>query len=124
NILWVGTGEVNPRNSVSWGDGVYKSTDAGKSWTNMGLRDTQHVAKICIHPTNPDIVYVAALGHTWAPNKERGVYKTEDGGKTWNLVQFVDQDTGFIDLVMDLKEPDTLYGAAWSVRRGACAPAW
>ncbi len=117
DIVWVGTGEANPRNSVSWGDGVYKSTDGGKTWKNMGLRDTHHIGRIVIHPKNPDIVYVAALGHLWGPNKDRGVFKTVDGGKTWELVQFVSESTGFIDLAMDPSDPDTLYAAAYRVRR-------
>jgi photosystem II stability/assembly factor-like uncharacterized protein len=83
DLVWVGTGEPNNRQSSSWGNGVYKSTDGGKTWKNMGLRDTHHIGRIVIHPTNPDIVYVAALGHLWGPNKERGLFKTTDGGKTW-----------------------------------------
>jgi photosystem II stability/assembly factor-like uncharacterized protein len=116
-IVWVGTGEANSRNSVSWGDGVYKSTDGGKSWQNAGLRDTQHIGRVVIHPTNPEIVYVAALGHVWGPNKERGLYKTADGGKTWKQVKFLDAQTGFIDLLMDPSDPETLYAAAYRVRR-------
>jgi photosystem II stability/assembly factor-like uncharacterized protein len=117
DIVWVGTGEANPRNSVSWGDGVYKSLNGGKTWQHMGLDDTQHIGRIVIHPTNPDIVYVAALGHVWGPNEERGVYKTRDGGKSWQRVKFLDADTGFVDLVMDLGDPETLYAAAFRVRR-------
>src|SRR4029078_8643970 len=83
DIVWIGTGESNPRNSVTWGDGVYRSTDAGKTWQHMGLADTAHIGRIIIHPKNPDIVYVAALGRIWGPNRERGLYKTTDGGKTW-----------------------------------------
>jgi photosystem II stability/assembly factor-like uncharacterized protein len=118
-IVWVGTGEANARNSVSWGDGVYKSTDGGKSWKHMGLKDSHSVARIVIHPTNPDVVYVAVLGHLWAPNPERGLYKSTDGGKTWVLAKFIDENTGFIDLVMDPTDPDTLYAAAYQVRRDA-----
>jgi photosystem II stability/assembly factor-like uncharacterized protein len=118
-IVWVGTGEANARNSVSWGDGVYKSTDGGKSWKNMGLADSHSIGRIVIHPTNPDIVYVAVLGHLWAANKERGLYKTSDGGKTWTVSKFIDQDTGFIDVVMDPADPETLYAAAYCVRRDA-----
>jgi photosystem II stability/assembly factor-like uncharacterized protein len=116
-IVWVGTGESNARNSVSWGDGVYKSVDGGKTWQNMGLRDTQHIGRIIIHPTNPDVVYVAALGHIWAPNKERGLFRTTDGGKTWECVKFIDEETGFIDLAMDPNDAETLYAAAYRVRR-------
>ncbi len=118
-IVWVGTGEANARNSVSWGDGVYKSVNGGKTWQHMGLDDTQHIGRIVIHPTNPDIVYVAALGHVWGPNEERGVYKTTDGGKTWLHVKFLDVDTGVVDLAMDPGDPQTLYAAAYRVRRDA-----
>src|SRR5437762_2439871 len=93
NIVWVGTGEANPRNSVSFGDGVYKSTDGGKTWKNMGLKSTFQIGKILIHPKNPDIVYVGALGRCYGPNKERGVYKTSDGGQTWNQVFYKDDKT-------------------------------
>ncbi len=121
NIVWVGTGEANPRNSVSWGDGVYKSTDGGKTWRRMGLKDTRHIGRIVIHPTNPEIVYVAALGHVWGPNSERGLYRSRDGGTTWYKVKFIDPDTGFIDVAMDPADPDTLYAAAWQERRDAFA---
>jgi photosystem II stability/assembly factor-like uncharacterized protein len=120
-IVWVGTGEANPRNSVSSGDGVYKSTNGGRTWTCQGLRDSQHIGRIVIHPTDPDIVYVAALGHLWGPNKERGLYKTTNGGRTWERVKFIDEDTGFIDVAMDPADPDILYAAAWQVRRDAFA---
>jgi photosystem II stability/assembly factor-like uncharacterized protein len=118
-ILWVGAGEANPRNSVTWGDGVYKSTDGGKTWQHMGLRESRHIGRIVIHPTNPDIVYVAALGHLWGPNPERGLFKTSDGGKTWQHVLKLDADTGCIDVAIDPSEPDTLYAAAYAVRRDA-----
>lgn len=119
DIVYVGTGESNARNSVSWGDGVYKSSDGGKSWKHLGLRDTQHIGRIVIHPSNPDIVYAAALGRLWGPNKERGVFKSSDGGATWEHVKFIDENTGFIDLAMDPSDPDILYGAAYCVRRDA-----
>jgi len=119
DLVWVGTGEANPRNSVAWGDGVYKSADGGKTWQHMGLDDTQHIGRVVIHPTNPDIVYVAALGHVWGPNRERGLYKTTDGGRSWRQIKFLDADTGFIDLVMDPGDPQTLYAAAYRVRRDA-----
>ena len=117
DIVWVGTGEANARNSVSWGDGVYKSTDAGKTWKNMGLKETRHIGRIVVHPKNPDIVYVAALGHLWAPNKERGLYKTSDGGKTWQLSKYINENTGFIDVAIDPEEPDILYASTYCVRR-------
>jgi photosystem II stability/assembly factor-like uncharacterized protein len=119
DIVWVGTGEHNPRNSVAWGDGVYKSTDGGNTWMHMGLRDSHSIGRIAIHPKNPDIVYVGVLGHIWAPNKERGVYKTIDGGKNWELCKFIDEDTGIIDLKIDPTQPDILYAAAYTVRRDA-----
>jgi photosystem II stability/assembly factor-like uncharacterized protein len=118
-IVWVGTGESNARNSVSWGDGVYKSTDGGKTWQHVGLKDSAHVGRIVIHPTNPDVVYVAALGRLWGPNKERGLFKTSDGGKTWQPSKVIDENTGFIDVAMDPGAPDTLYAAAYHVRRDA-----
>jgi photosystem II stability/assembly factor-like uncharacterized protein len=120
-VVWVGTGEANARNSVSRGDGVYKSLDGGKTWKNMGLRDSHHVGRVVIHPTNPDVVYVAALGHLWGPNKERGLFKTTDGGATWETVKFLNDDTGFIDLAMDPSDPQTLVAAAYRVRRDAFA---
>ena len=100
-VIWVGTGKANARNSVSWGDGLYQSVDGGKTWQPKGLKDTHHIGRIAIHPTNPDIVYVAALGHLWGPNKEPGLYKTSNGGKTWELTKFIDEDTGFIDVLLD-----------------------
>ncbi len=117
DILWVGTGEPNNRQSSSWGAGVYKSTDGGVTWTHTGLRNTHHIGRIAIHPLNPDIVYVAALGHLWGPNSERGVFKTTDGGRTWEKSLFIDEDTGCVDLVMDPASPETLYAAAYQRRR-------
>jgi photosystem II stability/assembly factor-like uncharacterized protein len=118
-VVYVGTGEANPRNSVSWGNGVYRSTDAGKTWQSLGLAETHHIGRIVVHPTNPDVAWVAALGHLWGPNKERGIYKTTDGGRSWEQVKFIDADTGFIDLAIDPGQPDTLYAAAYRVRRDA-----
>jgi photosystem II stability/assembly factor-like uncharacterized protein len=119
DLVWVGTGEQNNRQSSSWGNGVYKSTDGGKTWKHMGLADSHHIGRIVIHPINPNIVYVAALGHLWGPNKERGLFKTTDGGKTWVNTNFIDENTGFVDVAMDPENPDTLYSAAYQRRRSA-----
>lgn len=117
NIVWVGTGENNPRNSVSFGDGVYKSTDGGKSWKNMGLRQSFQIGRIAIHPTNPDIVYVGALGRLYGPNEERGLYKTSDGGATWRKILFVDDRTGVVEVKMNPADPEELLVATWERRR-------
>ncbi len=117
SVVWVGTGEPNNRQSSSWGDGAYKSLDGGKTWQKMGLAATHHIGRIVIHPRNPDVVYVAALGHLWGANAERGVYKTIDGGKTWSQVLKINDDTGVSDIVMDPQSPDTLYAAAYERRR-------
>ena len=116
-IVWVGTGENNPRNSVSYGDGVYKSTDGGNSWKNMGLKKSFQVGKIVIDPKNPDIVYVGALGRLYGPSEERGLYKTTDGGETWDRVLFIDDKTGIIDIQMKPDDPNTLLAAAWERER-------
>ena len=117
NLIWVGTGEPQNRQSSPWGNGVYKSTDAGRTWQHMGLDNTRHISRIAIHPTNSDIVYVAAVGHLWGANPERGVYKTTDGGQTWERVLFVNEDTGAIDLAMDPADPQTLFAAMYQRRR-------
>lgn len=117
NIVWVGSGEPNNRQSSTIGDGIYKSTDGGKTFTNMGLRDTQSIARVVIDPKDPNTVYVAAVGHLFGPNKERGIYKTTDGGKTWNQVKFIDENTGFTDLVIDPVDTKTLYAASYQRRR-------
>ncbi len=117
DIVWVGTGEANNRQSSSFGDGIYKSNDAGKTFTKMGLENTQTIARIVIDPKDANIVYAAVLGHLFGPNKDRGVYKTTDGGKTWNNVKFIDEDTGFADLVMDATDSKTLYAASYQRRR-------
>ncbi len=116
-IVWVGSGEANPRNSVSYGDGVYKSTDGGKTWKNMGLKDTFQIGRIAIHPTNPDIVYVGALGRLYGNSPERGLFKTSDGGKSWEKVFFLNDRTGVIDIALNPNEPDTLLVAMWERRR-------
>jgi len=117
NILYVGTGEACPRGNITYGDGVYKSGDAGKTWQHIGLTDTRHIGAIIVHPRNPDIVFVAALGHAFGPNDERGIFRTSDGGKTWKRVLFKDRDTGGIDVVFDPHNPDTLFASLWQVRR-------
>lgn len=118
-IVWVGTGEANPRNSVSWGDGVYKSVNGGNSWKNMGLRQSFQIGAIAIDPTDTNIVYVGALGRLWGPNEERGLFKTEDGGETWNKILYIDQDTGVIDVQMNPSDPSTLLIATYQRRRDA-----
>ena len=105
-IIYVGTGEPNNRQSSSFGAGVYKSTDGGKTFEYVGLKETQTIAKVVIHPKDPNIVYVAAVGHLFGPNPERGLFKTTDGGKTWTNTKFIDNDTGFIDLVMHPTDPE------------------
>lgn len=116
DIIWVGTGEtfvIRPAHAM--GDGIYKSEDGGKTWINMGLEKTGRIGRILVHPTNPDIVYAAALGHTYGPQQERGVFKTTDGGKTWNRIFFVDENTGAAELAMDPKNPDRLLVGMWSI---------
>lgn len=115
--VWVGTGEAWTRNSVSVGDGVYKTTDGGDNWKHVGLKDTERIVKILIHPAESDTVYVCAPGHLWNSNEERGVFKTTDGGNIWNKVLYVDADTGCGDLAMDPQEPDILYAGMWQFRR-------
>jgi photosystem II stability/assembly factor-like uncharacterized protein len=117
NIVWVGTGENNPRNSVSYGDGVYKSTDGGKTWQTMGLKKSFQIGKIVVHPKDPNIVYVGALGRLYGPSEERGLYKTTDGGKTWQKALPLDDKTGVIDMKMSPADPETLLVAAWERRR-------
>jgi photosystem II stability/assembly factor-like uncharacterized protein len=117
DIVWVGTGENNPRNSVSFGNGVYKSTDGGLKWTHMGLDKTYQIGKILIHPGNPDIVYVGALGRLYGSNEQRGLFKTMDGGKTWEKVFYTDANTGVIDARMDPSNPEVIYVAMWERRR-------
>ncbi len=113
DIVWIGTGEPNIFRSSMAGCGVYKSTDAGKTWQHMGLTGTNTIARIVIHPKNPDVVYVAASGHEWTHNEERGVYKTTDGGKTWEKILYISEETGAIDLVMHPFDPETLYASSW-----------
>ena len=117
DIVYIGMGEVQLRANVLQGDGVYRSDDAGKRWRHLGLADTHAIGRIRIHPTDPDRAYVAALGHPFGPNDERGVFRTTDGGKTWEKVLFRDEHTGAVDLVMDPSNPDVLYATLWQVYR-------
>ena len=117
NVVWVGSGENNNQRSVNYGDGVYKSVDGGASWTNMGLKTSEHIGRIVVHPDNSDVVYVAAIGPLWSKGGERGLYKTIDGGKTWNAVLTVDEHTGVNDVVMDPRDPDVLYASTFQRRR-------
>ena len=117
NVIWVGTGENNSQRSVAYGDGVYKSTDSGKSWQNVGLKTSEHIGKILIDPRDPDIVYVAAQGPLWKEGGERGLYKTTDGGKSWNKILNIDDNTGVTDVVLDPRNPDVLLAATWQRRR-------
>jgi photosystem II stability/assembly factor-like uncharacterized protein len=117
DIVWAGTGEANPRNSVSFGDGIYRSADGGKTWKNMGLHGSFQIGKILIHPRNPDIVYVAALGRLYGPGGERGLYRTADGGKSWERIWYHDDKTGVLDVVLNPANPDQMLLAAWERRR-------
>jgi photosystem II stability/assembly factor-like uncharacterized protein len=117
-VLYVGTGEADMRSDIAQGDGMYKSTDSGKTWTHIGLADSQQIGRILIHPDNPDVVYVAALGHPYGPNAERGVFRSRDGGKTWQrILSRNDNDTGAIDLAFAPDNPNTIYAALWQTRR-------
>ncbi len=117
DVIWVGTGESNVRNSVSFGDGVYKSTDGGKSWKHLGLKDTNTISKIVINPKNPDIAYVAAIGHAWGQNEERGIFMTTDGGATWKKTLYIDNQHGASDVVIDPVNPNIVYAGMWRFER-------
>ena len=119
DIMYVGLGEPQLRQSVSWGDGMYKSVDGGDTWDHIGLEDSLHIARVRIHPENPDVVYVASMGHAFGPTEERGVFRTRDGGTTWEKVLFQDESTGAIDLVMSPGDPDVLFAALWTFERKA-----
>jgi photosystem II stability/assembly factor-like uncharacterized protein len=118
NQIWAGTGEEDSRNSISPGGGIYKSTDGGRSWRRMGLEKTEHIGRVVVHPTNPNIVWVAALGAAWRPNPERGLYKTSDGGQTWRLVKFISDRAGFVDIAIHPTNPNVLWAASWERQRG------
>jgi photosystem II stability/assembly factor-like uncharacterized protein len=117
HTVWVGTGENNSQRSVAWGDGVYKSVDGGSTWKNMGLKNSEHIGKIIVHPENSDVVYVASQGPLWGPGGDRGLYKTTDGGETWELSLEISENTGVSDIVMDPRNPDVIYASAYQRRR-------
>lgn len=117
DVIWVGTGEGNPRNSLNGGYGIFKSLDGGKTWTSMGLEQTRHIHRVIIDPTNPNVVYVGAIGSPWGEHTERGVYKTTDGGETWNKILYANTKTGVADLVIDPKNPNKLIAALWEHKR-------
>jgi hypothetical protein len=120
NIVYVGTGEANNRQTTSFGDGIYKTTDGGKTFTNIGLKETQSIARIVIDPRNPETVYVASPGHLFGPNPDRGVYKTSNGGKTWNKIKYIDENTGFTDIALDPANSNIIYAASYQRRRSGC----
>ncbi|MBV6457017.1 MAG: hypothetical protein HONBIEJF_00122 [Fimbriimonadaceae bacterium] len=118
NVVWVGTGEESSRNSTQWGGGVYRSEDGGKTWQMLGLEKTRHISKVILHPKDKNVAWVAALGHLWGYNPDRGVFKTTDGGKTWQKTLFIDEKTGIADMAIDPNDPNVLIAAAWEkVRR-------
>jgi photosystem II stability/assembly factor-like uncharacterized protein len=117
SIVWVGTGERASRQSSGWGDGVYKSVDGGLTWRNMGLGESKHIGRIALHPDDPEIVFVAAMGHLWGPNEERGLFRSTDGGETWARVLHVDDETGAVDVAMDPSDPSIIYAATYQRRR-------
>jgi len=120
NVIYVGTGEADMRSNISFGDGVYKSTDAGKTWHNVGLRETRHIGRVLVDPRNPDIVLVAALGRAYGPNLERGVFRSTDGGQSWQKVLYKDENTGAVDLAVDPDNSQTVFATLWRTRR----PPW
>src|SRR4030095_3272057 len=113
NTIYVGMGEPAIRGNTSHGDGVYKSTDAGKTWPLVRLTDTRQISRMRVHPKNPDVVYVAAQGHVWGPNAERGIFRSKDGGKTWSKILFRDDSTGAADLAVDPSNPNIMYAGFW-----------
>jgi len=119
-VIYVGSGEADMRSQISYGNGMYKSSDGGKTWKNIGLRDTRQIGRVLVDPNNPDIVFVAALGHAYGANPDRGVYRTTDGGATWQKVLYKNENVGAIDLAFDPKNSQTIYASLWATRR----PPW
>src|SRR4051812_6883692 len=117
HVIYVGTGEACIRGNAAQGDGVYKSVDGGKTWKNLGLKESRAIGKVIVHPKNPDIALVAALGHPFGPNEERGVFRTADGGKTWQKVLYKNADTGAVDIAFDPNNPNIVFATLWQVRR-------
>src|ERR1700693_6132682 len=117
DIIWVGTGEANNQRSSSWGDGVYKSENSGKTWTNMGLKKSEHVSRVIVHPTNPEIVFVAAAGPLWGAGGDRGLFRTTHGGRTLKNVENIDTHTGFTDVIFDPTNPNVIYAASFQRER-------
>src|SRR2546430_7260154 len=117
NVIYAGTGETTIRIDVSYGDGVYKSIDAGRTWVHVGLKGSKHIGRIAIHPRDPDIAFVAALGDIFGPHEERGVFRTRDGGKTWAKVLYRDANTGAVDLSLDPENPRIVLATLWQTRR-------
>src|SRR6476659_5949048 len=120
NIVYVGTGEADLRDSISFGNGMYKSIDAGKTWKHLGLENTRQISRVLVDPKNPDVVFVAVLGHVYGSHPDRGVYRTKDGGSTWQKVLYKNDDLGAIDLAFDPTNSQTIYASMWNVRR----PPW
>ena len=120
NIIYVGSGEADMRSQISYGDGMYKSTDAGKTWNHIGLNDTRQIGRVLVDPRNPNVVFVAALGHAYGPNADRGVFRSTDGGTTWQKVLYKNENVGAIDLAFDPRNPQIIYASLWATRR----PPW
>src|SRR2546427_6206624 len=120
DVIYVGSGESTLRDSTGFGNGVYKSTDAGRTWTHLGLSDTQHIGKIAVDPKNPDVVFVAAIGHLYAANAERGGFRSRDGGRTWQKVLYKDENVGAVEVVIDPTDSRVVYAGLWNTRR----PPW
>ncbi|MGH7700789.1 MAG: WD40/YVTN/BNR-like repeat-containing protein, partial [Gemmatimonadales bacterium] len=119
DVVWAGTGEQNNRQSSSWGNGIYRSTDAGATWTHVGLKGTGSIGRVVLHPSDPNVAWVAAVGNLWKPSMDRGVYKTTDAGRTWSKTLFVDSLTGATEIVMDPRDPNVLHAATYQRLRSA-----